>query len=251
MGYHWEVLQFLVTSKVRRRLLVLLWGEKQAGSVADLAALADVSFSSAHAELREMQRLDLVRTEREGAKEVFSANPAHPEADLFSRLAAADQPTRSPASARDEELKGKLVFLGAPLRGVRSSAVATSDVVPVLVEGAQLARRDAVVARCLPVCFWNQRDQLDGSSLRNIDAAPETKHVVAFFLELAGQLGGDRRLVGLAEFMRDNRLTQERPFFYTMKPGTARELPAAKHWGFSINVELDSFRSLFDKFVSK
>jgi len=244
------VLQFLVTSKVRRRLLVLLWGEKQVGSVAELAALADVSFSSAHTELKEMQRLDLVRTEREGAKEVFSANPAHPDADLLSRLVVADRPRRSPVSARDEQLKEKLVFLGAPLRGVRSSEVADADIVPVLVEGAQLARRDAVVARCLPVCFWNQRDHFDGSALRNVDAAPETKHVVAFFLELAGQLGGDRRLVGLAESMRDNRLTQERPFFYAMKPGSARELPAAKHWGFSINIELDSFRSLFDKFVT-
>lgn len=245
------MLQFLVTSKVRRRLLVLLWGEKASGSVADLAELADASFASTHSELKAMQRLQLVRSERVGAKEVFSANPDHPEAELLSRLAAVDVPSRSVSAAGDDELKQKLAFLGAPLRGVKPLPVAPSDVLQVLVDGTELARRDAVVARCMPVCFWKYRDQLTGKALQALSAAPEEKHAVAFFLELAGELGGDRRLAGLADWLRDQRLTQLRPFSYSMTPSSARDFALAKKWGFLMNMELDSFRSLFDKFVTK
>lgn len=244
------MLRFLVTSKVRRRLLVLLWGERQSGSVGELAELADASFASTHSELKAMQRLQLVHSERIQGKEVFSANPKHPEAEVLSRLAKADVPSRSVSEAGDDELREKLASLGAPLRGVKRSQVESSDVLDVLVDGTELARRDAVVARSLPLCFWKYRDQLDGKSLQGLRAAPEAKHAFAFFLELAGELGGDRRLAGLAEGLRDQRLTQLRPFFYSMTASSARDFPLAKKWGFLMNMELDSFRALFDKFVT-
>ena len=245
------MLQFLVTSKVRRRLLVLLWGEKKSGSVAELATLADASFSSTHSELKAMQRLQLVRSKRTGGKEVFSANPDHPEAEFLSRLAEADVPSRSLSTSSDEELKRKLASLGAPLRGVKRLPVAPAGLLQVLVNGTELARRDAVVARSMPLCFWNNRDRMDGLALQELRASPEEKHAVAFFLELAGELGRDRRLVGVAEGLRDQRLTQLRPFFYAMKPGSARAFPLANKWGFLMNMGLDSFRALFDKFVRR
>jgi hypothetical protein len=34
---------------------------------------------------------------------------------------------------------------------------------------------------------------MDGHALQELSASPEEKHAVAFFLELAGELGGDRR----------------------------------------------------------
>lgn len=245
------MLQFLVTSKVRRRLLVLLWGEKASGSVSHLADLADVSFASAHSELQAMHRLRIVASKRSGAREVFSANPDHPDAELLSKLARADVPSRPIPAVGDEQLKQKLVFLGAPLRGVRGLPVPVPEILPTLALGADLARRDSVVARCMPICFWTNRDRLDAASLQHLSATPEQKHAVAFFLELAAELGGDRRLAGLAEWLRDQRLTQLRPFFHAMKPGSARDFALAAKWGFMINVELDSFRSLFDKFVTK
>jgi hypothetical protein len=245
------MLQFLVTSKVRRRLLVLLWGEKKHGSVAELAELADCSFASSHSELKGMQRLRLVRSERVAGKEVFSANLDHPEAEFLSRLAMVDAAPRFVSSAGDEELKAKLVSLGAPLRGVKPFPVAPSEVLHVLVDGTQLARRDAVVARSMPLCFWNSRDLLDGRALQGLITSPEEKHAVAFFLELAGELGGDRRLAGLSEGLRDQRLTQLRPFFDSMTPSSARDFALARKWGFLMNMELDSFRALFEKFVTK
>ena len=243
------MLQFLVTSKARRRLLVLLWGEKKRGSVTELAELADVSFASAHAELREMQRLQLVRVVRDG-KEVFSANLEHPQADFLAQLASSEAPTLPQSTERDEELKKKLVGLGAPLRGVRASRTAPADVLQTLFDSMGLARRDAVVARCLPVCFWKQRDRLDAKALHNMSATAEDKHAFGFFLDVTSELGGDRRLSGVAEALRDHRLTQLRPFFYsTTSPKAAREFPLAKKWGFSMNMDPGSFRALFEKFV--
>lgn len=197
-----------------------------------------------------MQRLQLVHAERVGAREVFAANREHPDAEFLSRLAAADVPLPPVAEVGDDELKRRLTFLGAPLRGMKPLPVAPSEVLPVLLDGADLARRDAVVARCMPLCFWNNRDQIDGRGLQDLSAAPEQKHAVAFFLELAGDLGGDRRLAGLAECLRDQRLTQARPFFHLMKPSAARDFALAAKWGFLINLEREAFRSLFDKFVT-
>ncbi|HEY4245048.1 MAG TPA: hypothetical protein VGM88_34770 [Kofleriaceae bacterium] len=242
------MLQFLVTSKVRRRLLVLLWGQQQRGSVAELAALADASFAGAHGELRAMQRLQLVRAERTGGKEVFSAALDHPEAELLARLAETDVPKRPAASSRDAQLKQQLVALGSPLRGVAPADVAPADVLGVLAAGCALARRDAVVARTLPLCFWRQRDHLDARSLLSLAATPEEKHAVAFFLDLTSQLGGDRRLVGLAEILRDQRLTQRRPFFFG-RASPPRDFPLAAKWGFDMNMDLDAFRTLFAKFA--
>ena len=230
--------------------MVLLWSEKKSGSAGELAALADVAFASAHAELKAMLRLQLVRSDRESGKEVFTANLDHPDADLLSKLGQTDVRPRLVAADHDDELKQQLVALGAPLRGVKASPVAPKDLLQTLVEATELARRDAVVARSLPLCFWKHRDQLDVKALQSMNVGPEDKHVLAFFLELTSELGGDRRLVGLAEVLRDQRLTQLRPFFHSMAPGSGRDFALAMKWGFTINMDLDSFRALFAKFVT-
>ncbi len=246
------MLQFLVTSKTRRRLLVLLWGSrKQQGSVAELAELANVSFAGAHGELKSMLRLGLVVATKTSSKEVFAANVAHPAADLWSKLAEMDVTPRIATTEEDDSLKKRLVSLGAPLRGVKPTQLSDSDVLPTLVDSLQLARRDAVVARTLPLCFWNARNQLEGRALRELDLGPEEKHAFAFFLELTGELGGDRRLHGLAEGFLDLRLTQHRPFFHTMAVGSERSFDLAKKWGFSMNMDFESFRTLFDKYVTR
>lgn len=245
------VLQYLVPSKVRRRLFVLLWGEKMRGSVSEFAAAAGVAFSNAHAELKAMHQHELVRSQREEGKEVFSANRDHPEAALLEKLAASDSHPRATQSGQDLELKAKLVALGAPLRGVTALKVAANDVVATLASGAQLARRDASVARSLPLCLWKYRDQLDAKTLKELPLGPEDKHAFAFLLELAGDLGGDLRLAGRAEVLRDARLTQVRPFFRgSAARGAPLSFDLAKKWGFVMNMDRESFRGLFSKFVT-
>jgi hypothetical protein len=247
------VLQFLVTSKVRRRLLVLLWGEQARGSVAELAERAGVAFASAHAELKSMSQAGLVEASHEGNKDVFFARPDHPDAELLRALIESDHRRAMPVAHGDEILKRQLKTLGAPLRNVRAMELSpTSSPLDTLMNGVALARRDPVVARTLPLCFWNLRDTLDARSVARLSTRPEDKHAFGFFLELTGELGGDRRLLGIAESLRDERLKSLRNFFQlpTMRRrDPVRSFPLAAKWGFQMNMELDSFRSVFEKFV--
>ncbi|MBX3160268.1 MAG: hypothetical protein KF773_30170 [Deltaproteobacteria bacterium] len=245
------MLQYLVPSKVRRRLFVLMWGEKKRGSVSELAEAAGVAFSNAHAELKAMQQHELVRSRREGGKEVFFANQDHADAAVLEKLADSDSLVRQTTSDQDGELKAKLVALGAPLRGVSPVEVAPDDAVATLASAVELARRDAVVARSLPLCVWSQRDRLDARALKEVALGPEDKHALAFLVELAADLGGDLRLAGRAEVLRDERLTLVRPFFRgNAARGTPRRFDLAEKWGFVMNMDRESFRSLFAKFVA-
>jgi hypothetical protein len=245
------VLQYLVRSKVRRRLLALLWGEQKRGSVAELADLAGVAFAGAHGELKAMHRAQLAVSRREGGKEVYAANFDHPEAATLRALVSADARQAVLPSSEDEALKRKLVALGAPLRGLEPLEMELSERMPTLFHGALLARRDPVVARCLPLCFWELRDSLDVKPLAGLASRAEDKHTLGFFLELTATLGGDRRLLGLAESFRDGRMRSVRDFFLVGRHGAVRDFDLAARWGFQMNMDLDSFRTLFDKFVTK
>ncbi|HUQ98148.1 MAG TPA: winged helix-turn-helix domain-containing protein [Gemmatimonadaceae bacterium] len=245
------MLQYLVTSKVRRRLLVLLWGEMKRGSVSELASAAGVAFSNAHAELKSMQQHELVRSQREERGEVYFANREHPHAALLEKLASTDSHGLNTPSDEASELKGKLVALGAPLRGVPPVEVAEDEVVATLLSAVELARRDPVVARSLPVCLWKHRARFDAKTLKTLSLSPEDKHAFAFLLELAGDLGGDQRLAGRAEVLRDERLTQLRPFFRgSAARGAPPRFDLANKWGFVLNMDRESFRGLFSKFVT-
>jgi hypothetical protein len=151
----------------------------------------------------------------------------------------------------DDVVKRKLRALGAPLRSVSPMRVARDEVVQTLLEGTRLARRDAVVARTLPLCFWHVRDDVDPKRLDSLAMSAEDKHAVGFFLELTSILGGDRRLVGLAEALRDKRVKSARNFFQTEAAtrAPARHFPLAEKWGFRMNMDLETFQSLFDKFA--
>lgn len=243
------MLQYLVTSKVRRRLLGLLWTEGKRGSASELAALAYVSFASAHAELKEMSRARLATSVVEGGREVYSANLEHPVAKALQEVLVAEGAPPVP-SPEDGELREALVGLGAPLRGVVKAAVPVEERMSVLARGAVLARRDPVLARTLPLCFWRLRDTLDVRALAEAAPRAEDRHALGFFLELTGDLGGDRRLGGLAEALRDRRMTSQRDFFLVSprRGGLVRDFPTAAKWGFRMNTDFEAFQTLFEKF---
>jgi len=243
------MLQYLVTSRVRRRLLVLLWADKRHGAVGELADEAGVAFAGAHAELKAMQRAQLAVSRHDGRKEVYAANLDHPDARTLRALVTAEPPREAPETDGDRRLKRQLAGMGAPLRGLESLAVAPGDRMMTLAHAVLLARRDPVVARVLPLCFWALRDALDIKALVQPIVRAEDKHALGFFLELTGELGGDRRLVGLAETLRDRRMTSQREFFLTGRRRATGDFVLAAKWGFRMNMDLESFRSLFHKFV--
>jgi len=245
------MLDFLVTSKVRRRMLLLLWGENERGSVTELAEKASVSFASAHAELKRMKQAQLVRSTRDHGVEVLSANATFPHADVLRGLVNAT-PQPEAASPNDDLVRGSLKTLGAPLSQVEPVAVAPEDQLGRLLEGVELARRDPTVARVLPLCFWRLRNLLAHARLHELATGPEQKHAVGFFLELTDRLGNAPKLSWTAESLRDRRMKTTREFFLPARPDRERTdtFDLAEKWGFRMHMNFESFKTAFDKFVA-
>lgn len=247
---------YLVTSRARRQLLRRLWADGASGSVSALARTAGVSFAAAHRELQAMKAAGLAVAERDGVATVYRANLAHAQAELLTALMAATRSAHADSSADSNErrLRGELAALGAPLAGPVSR-----DRRPppehVLAAGLVLAHRRPTVARVLPVAFWRQRSRLDYERLERAATRRNERQALGFYLELTGQLGGDRRLVRRAGGLRDHRRTALQPFFsggrgvFAMELARKRSPALARRWGFLMNMELESFASAFRKHV--
>lgn len=252
-----DMLDFLVTSRARRRLLDLLWRGGERGSVSELAGLAGVSFRSAHRELNEMLGVGLATRSWVGNATVFQAARAHPRARLLRELLRSSRDatrTVPSASLDDQELRSWLKAWGAPL-AADSSTGPPPPLERVLVKAAGLARRDASVARGLPVCLWRNRSRLDLERLRREAQREGEKQALGFFLDLAGTLAGDPDLRSAAERFRDRRVRKDRTFFVDARSALARQLarertPAvARKWHFLMNMSMGTFASTFRKFV--
>ena len=248
------MLEFLVTSKARRRLLDLLWRQDASGSTAHLAALANVGFASAYRELRAMQAAGLARAERQGAALVYRANQTHPLADALRIVITAEAPDPGEDSEA-RQLRSQLAALGAPLQH-EAEGSPRGDVEEVVAQGVHLAHRDPDVARTLPVCLYQQRDTLDPARLRAHAVRLGEKRALGFFLDLTAELSGDRRFAQWTKPLRDRRLKVPRDFFYAAsRSRRQRRLaeektpPPARRWRLRMNMDLDAFRSTFEKFA--
>jgi hypothetical protein len=246
------VFDYLVTSRARRQLLRRLWVDKVSGSVSSLARASGLSFAAAHRELEAMKAAGLTVAERDGVATVYRANLDHPLAEVLMSLLTARAPADT--TLAEQRLRGQLGALGAPLagpspKGHRAPAEA------VLADGLVLAHHSPTVARVLPVAFWRQRDKLDYSRLERAATLRDERQALGFYLELTGQLGGDRGLVRRASKLRDRRRTALRPFFSSGRGPMARAAaqkrsPAvARRWGYLMTMELESFASAFRKHV--
>ncbi len=246
------MLDYLVTSKARRRLLLLLWVEGAHGSASALADRAGVGFASAYRELQAMRRLDLVSTQREGGALAFAANQAHPMADTLVKLLSPTSltPTLDP---NDAEVRSQLAALGAPVLAEHRKTARGGSVEETLVDGVVLAHRDPAVARAMPVTFFRQRDQVDPDRLLELARDRAEKAAVGMFLDLTTEVSGDRRFAGWARKLRDRRVHTRRPFFYTrgaaLRGKQLRDSsPALAHrWGYRFDLALDDLQSMFDK----
>ena len=247
------MLDFLVTSRSRRRLLQLLWTGNESGSVKELAERAGVGFASAWRELRAMQAIALVVSSREGAAEVFAANTSHPLADALRSIVVA--PARTAINDRaDRRTRSALRALGAPLlEGAARRPV--GDVEETIVRGVQLAHHDPAVARSMPVCLYRQRNALRPALLEHWARQLGEKRSLGFFCDLTSALSKDPRFVEWAAGLRDRRCVAQRDFF----PSTSRSLlarqaadlntpAAARRWGLRMNLGMDAFTSTFEKF---
>ncbi len=250
-----QMLDYLVRGRARRELFRLLWGQGASGNVSDLSRRAKVTFSGSHRELEAMRAAGLARAERTSTELVYRADTDHPRAHLLRELAKAPVDARSEVPAdHDDEVRAWLAAAGAPL-GLPRPKTPPPGLEETLAEALVLSHRDATVARVLPLVLWRQRGRLDLERLVGEASHRDERSALGYFLQLAGQLGGDPRLVKAAQRLHDRRRTKARPFFAgPLGPHAAaaarRNTPKeALRWGYVMNMGLDSFRAMFEKFA--
>lgn len=246
------MLEFLVTSRARRRMLRVLWADREQGSITRLAARAGIGFASAWRELRAMQAHDLVVASARDDPQVYRANLAHPLAGTMRALLA---PARPVEGAGVRRIRRQLKALGAPL--LEDGQEPPREAEQAIVRGVHLAHGDPAVARVLPLCLFRGRDTLRPERLRRHARRLGEKRALGFFLEVTAALSGDRRFVAWARPLHDRRCTAPRPFFHGSSRSrlaariASRRTPAiARRWGLRMNMGMDAFRSSFERFTA-
>jgi hypothetical protein len=232
----------------------LLWAQEGVGSTAQLATEAGVGFATAYRTLQAMQAAGLVVAERRAHARVYRANHGHPLAAALRALVTAPAPPPGD-TPEARQVRGHLAALGAPVQAEPQSP--TASVEETVVRGVHLAHSDPDVARTLPVCLFRQRDALDPMRLQAQAKHFGEKHSLGFFLDLTAQLSGDRRFATWARPLRDRRFTGRHPFFHAaavLRSPRAQRLAeertpqVARRWGWRMNLDLETFRSTFEKF---
>jgi hypothetical protein len=247
------MLNYLVTSNVRKGLLKLLWSEGASGSVQALGRMAGVSYASAHSELAEMEKHGLAVSRGQGKAVVFQANAAHPQADVLRRLLE-DLPPPAESEDDEENLLANLKRYGAPLQ-TDAPLRAELSVEETLAQALVLSHKNPTVLRALPVAVLKNLTFLDVDLLMRRANEHRENRSLGFVLDVAGTLAKDRALKRAAAQLHDRRVKHHSPYFVTAQGKFAQELarrntPAlAKKWHFVVNMPMESFRGLYEKFA--
>lgn len=247
-------MNFLVTSNTRKELLSLLWGQNEEGSGYQLAKLVGCAYSAVHAELEAMKKEGLVTSSQKGRSVLFRKNDSYPWSNELTTLLGNPKRLVEPTmDLSDDEIRLSLSKHGAPL-GVWGESKLDLPVEETLVYALSLARRDATVARVLPVVFAKNRDALDLPRLEFLARKKGVLPVLGMFLNLTALLMKDSKLRKKARQLMDRRRKLTENFFVGRKLNSfEKELadkntpPVARDWHFLLNMGIDSFESLFRK----
>jgi hypothetical protein len=257
------MLSYLMRGQAHREVFQLLWGRQAVGNVSALSRLAGISFSAVYRELESMREAGLASCERVGGELHYQAKVDHPRASLLRQLAGLpNEPVAGEAAvgesqaSSDDAVRSWLASFGAPLGAPGAMATPAPELEEVLAEAVKLSHRDATVTRVLPVTLWKHRNNLKMARLVEKATRRDERQALGCFLELAGRLGQAPALVREARKLRDKRRSRTRMFFDARPRGryslalTRRKTPkAARRWGYLMNMDLDSFKSLFEKFA--
>lgn len=160
--------------------------------------------------------------------------------------------TTNQGATDPETVMAWLSHYGAPLYGSSEIRNVPSPEV-VLAEGVVLSRTDATVARALPVALYRLWPRLDVDELRRLVEKRGQGRALGFFLDLTAEISGHPSLAKVAESLRPQQPRQRANQFFPVSSRLERTLaekktPAvARRWDFRMNMELDSFVSMFRK----
>lgn len=253
-----NALNYLMPSRARRELLKALWQEGCRGPVSELARLSGVAFSTAQRELMEMKDSGLAKLEYVGNATVYQANTKHPDGDLLRKLLSGKVLKKKTESGRDtresQNILAHLKAMGAPLGGTETKRQRQSDE-SMLAKALVLAQENSTLARTLPIVLFKNLEKIDLAKLEVSAKKMGAGQILGFFLDLTGELADNPALRAKADSMRDRRFKKTRDFFKGNLGSYARRLadlntpPIARKWHYRMNMKMDSFRSMFNKYV--
>jgi hypothetical protein len=155
----------------------------------------------------------------------------------------------------DDLTRAWLAYYGAPLWGAGEVAGrAAPELEEVVVGGLGLSRRDPSLTRALPVLLWLRRGDVDLRKLQRLATKKRRERTLGFFLDVAAQLSGDRRLRDAASALRRPAPSGRMMDFFTKRQSAIARAraeentpPVARYWGYRMNVGMDAFESMFSK----
>jgi len=238
----------------RWKLFRALWLDRARGSVQALARQNGVSYSSAYAELKRLERASLARSGLVGNSLVFEAARDHPlvsEIEALVRASDEGQPTDN--GTDPGRVLATLASLGAPLStdAAPDESLSAEEAVA---QGLRMTHRHPTLARAYPVLLARNRGRLNLERLRHRATELNEKQTLGFFLDLTGTLANDRRLRSFARGLKDRRIKRVRDFFEGPHGKYARHLAdrrtprVARDWHFRMNLDMDNFRAFYSKF---
>src|SRR5262245_42767111 len=135
----------------RWRLLKALWLDNASGSVQALSKQYEMSYSSAHMELKRLEQALLARSEYVGNSLVFEANKTHSAAHAVEDFVRASADEVSPEEGHPPlQVMAKLALLGAPV-SVGTTQAADLTLEEAVAQGLRLTHYYPNLARAYPV----------------------------------------------------------------------------------------------------
>jgi hypothetical protein len=255
LRYTSYILSYLVTSKARKEMLRLLWAEGLTASVQELSSKAGVSYGAAHRELGAMEQHGLAVSKGTGKAVLYAANSKFPQAGLLRKLVAEEKSTQPDDGAAKEEavVVANLQKLGAPL----TTSEASQEQLPpeeTLARALVVSRKNATVLRVLPYVYAQVADHVDLDAVREKAVEYRQERCLGFVLDVAGQLSRNPRLNEEANKVFGKRVKRDELFFelkgkYERKLAMQNTPEVARKWHFVMNMPMDSFRTLYEKYA--
>jgi IclR-like helix-turn-helix domain-containing protein len=241
--------EYLVPSRHRRELLKVLRAAKEGLTVRQLAQRAGVAYSNAHREVRMLAKTGVLSVKRAGQALVCRWEAGKPAAKALDSLCATSE-----AQADDDTLYANLRRWRAPLAREGASRKNLS-LEETLGHALSLARHHPDVARVWPVVYARNAANVSLPELASVARGMGEKRALGFLLSLTAELLNDRSLARFAGGLRDSRDTRTEEFFLLPRSDRARALEEentprhARRWLFRMNMPMESFESLFRKFI--
>jgi DNA-binding transcriptional ArsR family regulator len=251
-----KLLDFLFKTEEHKKLAQLVWVEGIEASVRRLSLMSGLSYATAYEELHRMEETGLVKQRVDGKATLFSSNLSDGERAAFASLFnyTFKQKTSKPLSDRLQELGLPMV---GDLSALRNETVQDDE--ELVVKAVCKAKGNPTLARSLPVVLVNVLPNVNPHRLHFWANKNKVKKELGFFIALTAHLSNEPALKKMAKLFFDKRWSKPEYFLETEKGARgfqARLVESntpslAKTWKLKMNLGLDSFESLFNKFVTE